>query len=73
MPMLFWLPAIIVSGWWYVLTGQSAHPVVGQSDVEIPPTQLDIDLISLSTGRVATSAPEAPRPSRRAARARIDQ
>jgi len=37
MPMLFWLPAIIVSGWWSVLTGQSDHLVVGQSDDEVPP------------------------------------
>jgi hypothetical protein len=40
MPMLFWLPAIIVSGWWSVLTGESSHPVGDQPEDGGPPARL---------------------------------
>jgi hypothetical protein len=39
MPMLFWLPAIVVSGWWLMLTEPSRHRVAGQSDDGAPPAR----------------------------------
>jgi hypothetical protein len=37
MPMLFWLPVIVISGWWSALAELSDHRVARQSADDLPP------------------------------------
>jgi len=37
-PMLFWLPVIIISGWWSAFAELSDHRVARRSNDALPPT-----------------------------------
>jgi hypothetical protein len=44
MPMFFWLPAIIVSGWWSVLAAEARREVARQSVAACAPIGDSIDI-----------------------------